>query len=143
MKQWLRHIRGAGGAVGGRTLLLALPFLVSACSDPSGAVCTLIGCSDSLTITFQGPFPPRYQIVLTEEGDTQPLLVLECAAAAPCAEEVFLDSAPVVIRVDLVTELETQSGTFAPTYTTVRPNGPDCLPVCLQGRLVVSRTDLT
>jgi hypothetical protein len=126
-----------------RAFLAALLFLSLACLDPSGPVCTLIGCLDSVVITFQGPFPPSYRIVLTEEGTTQPLLELECTPEAPCAEEVFLDVAPTAVRVELVTELGTQSGTFTPSYTTVRPNGPDCPPECLQGRLAVSRTDLT
>ena len=125
-----------------RTFPVAVALLVSGCSDPSGAVCTLIGCVNTVAITFQGPFPETYQLVLTAESDDQPLLELECSTATPCAEHVILERAPAAIHVELVTDLDTQSGTFTPTYNTVRPNGPDCLPVCLQGELVVSRIEL-
>jgi hypothetical protein len=128
--------------------LLILFLGTAACSgerDGSGNVeCTLIGCSSSLLIHFEGTTAGQYQITLEADGE-----VIECTGTVPTGKGVltcsgqqhfpltpgsldaYIAGTPREVRVtirrdDTPVSLET----LTPTYFENRPNGPHCLPVC-------------
>ncbi|MFO0626182.1 MAG: hypothetical protein U0325_11250 [Polyangiales bacterium] len=96
-----------------------------------GGECTLIGCADGVDITWSGA-SSQDRGTLVADGVTY---AFDCAAAPSstvwCTSTgVRLQRTPTALRVDVVTPSGARSGTFSPRYTTSRPNGPDCDPVC-------------
>jgi hypothetical protein len=124
----------------------------------SGPACTELGCGPSLRVRFVRPSWPaatyRIQVVADgAEGSCSVAVPLGCSTAPQCMG--LLDFAPetsgcgqdpslhsivglaftrttpaaVMVRV-LQGETELGSGSYTPTYTMSRPNGPSCQPEC-------------
>lgn len=130
------------------TLLVAsLASLVACAEEP----CTLIGCASALRVNFgAATIAPPYSVTIL--ADTEPLM-FECAAggllspdpggAAACDATGF--SFPRDPRSVTVTVRPFRDGGFGasrtvtatPAYTTSRPNGPSCDPVCRSGAVTL------
>lgn len=109
------------------TALLA-SALASGCIG--GGECTAIGCADGVNVEWSGA-TMRERGTLVLDGQT---LAFDCSAttaAVWCTPTgLRLMRTPVTLRVEVITDRGVRSGSFTPQYTTSRPNGPDCDPVC-------------
>jgi hypothetical protein len=120
-----------------RPLLPFLALALTACSDHLQLVCTLIGCDSGLEIQVS-PLPttpfrleasaPGYSAVYTQE----------CTDPVNCTRIFLPEFTPDVVRIRVIAGADT---TFVeatnPEYTAVRPNGPDCPPICRIGHVTV------
>ena len=113
-------------------LLCALTAVVtSACSesDPLYRLCTEIGCSSGLHITFDAA-PPPGTIVQAEPSGGLPWRV-ECGVQVSCDNGVFFpDFMPDYVRVRITTPAGEILHEVRPEYEAVMPNGADCPPTC-------------
>jgi hypothetical protein len=124
----------------------------------SGPVCTEIGCGPALRVHFVRTGWPAatYHIETTADGNTAScdvVVPLSCTMGSACtglagfAAEVsgcaldpalhsvagvlFMSSTPASVTLKVSQDgREIGSGSFSPTYTDARPNGPACDPVC-------------
>jgi hypothetical protein len=121
-----------------RFTALGAALLLSACSSfgPDRA-CTLIGCSDGLTIRLASSSPSYKIEVLSEEtGEPIPGRIFECSGA--CPQQVFFNglmAARLTIRVTTAAGSRI-TGISNVEYRISRPNGPGCPPECLQATVV-------
>lgn len=118
-------------------LLLGVAFMgVSGCIV--GGACTAIGCADGVSVAWANP-SPRDRGTLIADGVTY---AFDCAAAPTATvwctpTGLRLSATPTTLRVEVVTSTGTRSGSFTVAYTTSRPNGPDCEPVCRNATVTV------
>jgi len=122
--------------------------------------CTELGCASSFSIEFQRQSawkPGAYSVKATVDGKPftcSATIPLSCNAPDPCPAdapfllglsgcaqdpsqhslsgiEVLQGSAPASIDIEIAQDGSViGTGTFKPTYTTSRPNGPGCEPIC-------------
>lgn len=118
-------------------LSLLLSLVLLSCNDTSGPlVCPQVGCDSGLDIELMGELPETFMIVL-EVPSFRPLIV-ECSPSRPCGERVHVpDFTPDRVFVEVRGEGVQFQEEFIPEYETLRPNGPDCLPECRKGLIVV------
>lgn len=98
--------------------------------------CTLIGCSDGLTVTLQHAPAGAFAVELRVPGAAPRRQ--ECATATPCSTLVFDGVVEPVATVAIITPGGEVTREVRPQYTRLRPNGPDCEPTCLQAQVTVS-----
>lgn len=117
--------------------VLVAGAMVAGCE--MGVSCTLIGCADGVDIVWSGA-SSRDRGTLTIDGVS---VSFDCATAGS-TNGVFcnpnglrLGRTPTDLRVEVVTPSGTRSGTFVVSYTTSRPNGPSCEPVCRSATVTV------
>jgi hypothetical protein len=96
-----------------------------------GGACTTIGCADGVNVEWSGA-TMRERGTLVIDGE---ILAFDCAAGPTAAvwctpKGLRLTRTPTTLRVEVITDRGTRSGSFTPQYTSNRPNGPDCDPVC-------------
>ncbi len=135
-----------------RTIFAALVVTalgISGCTEE----CTAVGCTDSITVTFDHAIERNYTVAITFNGQKG---TADCTSATNPGPEVtvpvsgldrtitctqtgvLLQGAPE----DVVFDFTFQDGTVAtvglkPEYETVEPNGPDCDPTCDQAEVEV------
>jgi hypothetical protein len=114
-----------------------LALLVTSCSSRSEdpVMCTLIACSDGITVELQGDVPSSYTVTARAGTQTR---TRECSAAQPCAPILFENFTPETVTIEVTTAAGTVRREITPEYRTVRPNGPDCPPECRQARIVIT-----
>ena len=150
-------------------LLLAIGasfFQACVVKSADDKVCTLMGCTNGLTIALQASQwqTGTYQVELITDGR-----VVHCSATIPLpkgdpgqtcdasdvrlglsgselpvssqslSEIMFLETQPKVVQVTIgrdSTQLATQ--TFTPSYRTAQPNGPGCEPTCRYAQVTMS-----
>jgi hypothetical protein len=97
--------------------------------------CTLIGCSDSLAVTFTTvPTAPFHLDVRSAAGGS--LFVYDCPDITQCNPSPVLHGALPESAVFTVTyQGRTTSTTARPEYTQSNPNGRGCGPTCTEGRV--------
>jgi hypothetical protein len=122
--------------------LLAAPLLgLLACSGsaPEVRACTMIGCSDGLTVTVANAPPAAYTVeVILPDGSVRSG---RCEVAAQCANGVFVENVSAEqVTVRIVSGASSSSQVVRPQYTVSQPNGPDCPPTCRQARAQVQYT---
>lgn len=130
-------------------------------SAESSGDCTSIGCSDGLTVTFREakwlegdyvvkvradqrtvtctgalPLPPCGTPALSCDG--LGVAISESGCALPPEQQAFdeirIDASPAEVEVSLDFAGKTVViDTATPAYRSLRPNGPECEPVCKQG----------
>ena len=111
---------------------------------PPSRACTLIGCSDSLTLQFSHPLIFPYALQLTaSSGETTSV---NCTAtgfgetpaggqvSALCqADSLTIDQfTPPKLTILVTWQGGSYTTTASPTYQSVQPNGPNCPPTCQQ-----------
>ena len=114
-------------------LIAALALTATAC-DPTGQVCTEMGCSSGLTVEITGTVADSYTVkVDTEDGESW---LRQCRRDEPC-NLFFPDFTPPAVTVAYRSELGVVERQFSPAYQAVRPNGPGCPPECLTATVVM------
>lgn len=115
---------------------------------PDPIECTLIGCSDSVTVIIDGELPTEYSLVLAAPGLNT--VTVRCPSgevegafpvgpdACQAGTFTFMDYAPDQLELTLRYGGTERSESFTPTYETLRPNGPDCPPACRVGQIVLA-----
>lgn len=120
-------------------LLLLLPLLASCEALFGPRACTLIGCTDGISVRVAELPQSVYTVeLLLPDGE---VLSMEClrSAAGVCASEVFFDGiTPPELAVRLTTASGTRTETFRPTYVSHQPNGPGCSPICRQATITMA-----
>ncbi len=116
-----------------------------------GGECTLIGCHDMLTVAFSPPVDDDYDVQLVLDGaivgfdceDGQVVggggQVIACDAAG---FQLLTTASTVEVAASGNVAMWEAFGSGAPDVEEVRPNGPDCEPVCLQGTFSVATQQL-
>lgn len=112
-------------------------LLVAGCTRLSD-VCTLIYCSNSLTVHLAQAPAGAYTIeVFTQPAG--PRYVFTCANAAQCGSSAeFADFTPDQVTVRVTTAAGTRDEVVTPHYSENRPNGSGCGPVCKQAEVTVA-----
>jgi hypothetical protein len=147
-----------GGRRTTRGPVLAAAVLISllagvACteSDP-GTICTLIGCSDAVTVSLDPPIASPYRVraafpagqevafLCTGAGVSEQVgagvAIVTCDPGRftiTCAQaNSFCSASPVTVEVRRA-DAALRTGRLTPAYQTVQPNGPRCDPTCTVG----------
>ncbi|MCU0653954.1 MAG: hypothetical protein MUF64_01240 [Polyangiaceae bacterium] len=138
-------------------LLLACATSMPAAA-PGARNCTTLGCVNGFSLDFSAPsWPPgKYTVELTvdgQRGTCEATLPLQANATARCslpgvslglsgsalpADQHSLsglqwsNARPALVEVSVLRDGAPvgKPASFRPAYTTSRPNGPDCEPVC-------------
>ena len=113
------------------------------CSSTTGTreqVCTAIGCDSGLAVRVEGASTTgAYRVELLPSGETGPRYVAECPDASRCAAGVrFPGFTGDWTLVRVTTAQGTVTREVRPSYQELRPNGPDCPPICRQAVVTVS-----
>jgi hypothetical protein len=149
------------------TLLLLFPVFGCDVlgEDPGGKSCTLIGCQSGLQVQLQhGTWPAGSYSLNVILDDATPVVCIVTLPFASVSTGATCSAATVQVQTSgqalgadqhAVTGLWVQTTpakvqlvlrrdgavmldqTLQPTYTTSRPNGPDCEPLCTQANAVV------
>jgi hypothetical protein len=95
----------------------------------------MIGCNPGLAVEVNGTISGRTTVEVATTGESP--RTFECNASQPCRgflENFMPSQATVTIRLPD----RTVQRNISPQYQDVRPNGPNCDPVCRQARAQVS-----
>jgi hypothetical protein len=132
-------------------VIIIIVVLVILSRLPPRQACTLIGCSDSLTLEFSHPLPQSYTIQLSTTGgesvqvscpsgsvsgqaSTGGNITARCQAGSLALEGFTPQQVTILVT--------WQSGSYKqdanPSYQTVQPNGPNCPPTCRQATMPLS-----
>jgi len=98
-------------------------------------MCTLIACSDGITVELQGNVPQTYTVTARGDGETRSR---ECSPSQPCNPLMFENFTPERVVIEVTSAAGSVRREVTPEYRRVRPNGPNCPPECRQARIVVS-----
>ena len=135
----------------GIPLILVAGILIVLFAIPSFPIsplhmCTLIGCRDSLELTFSHEPPGQYNVLLTTStGETRNVSCNNSEISSVDATVAMCRSGVVTVYdftpADVTIVVSWQGGRYstngAPTYTSFQPNGPDCPPTCRSGKLTI------
>lgn len=117
--------------------VFALALATSSCSSRSEeqVVCTLIACSDGITVEVQGNVPATYTVTARAGTETRSH---QCSSTQPCQPIMFENFTPENVIIEVTSAAGTVRREVKPEYRQVRPNGPKCPPECRQARIVVT-----
>ena len=123
-----------------RVTQLGLAFFLgiglSTCSD-QGRVCTDIGCYSGLEIQVNPAPTVPFRIEAFAPGSSA-LYTQDCANAADCTPVFLPEFTTRDVSVRLIAGGDTTFVEDAqPQYTELRPNGPDCPPICRFGHITI------
>ena len=130
------------GAMAVVALVVALAGLLSACSSEDGdnnLPCTLIGCTDQVTLRALDPagnVVVKVQGIVIADGKT---IAVNCLSGTG-GPDYFCSPGGVVVATGATSlvvnlssgDLGVTALVVTPSYVTTRPNGPKCDPVCKQ-----------
>jgi hypothetical protein len=108
----------------------------AACETPTGAACTLIGCSDGLTVEVHATSGMRVEVKASAAGDEMRTGTCTVLPSGTCTVR-FDDFKPESVSLVVSSEGQPATVTVTPTYEVVQPNGPDCPPACHQATVSV------
>lgn len=115
--------------------VLAIALATSASGDCAGVVdCTLIGCSDGLSVRVVDDLPGPATVRVTADGETR---MFSCDPAYAC-RGFFGGWSPAEVDVEVVWATGSFAARATPEYEMVYPNGRRCGPECRQGDVVVT-----
>jgi hypothetical protein len=115
----------------------AAAVLLGGCEALEPKACTMIGCSDGLTVALELRPAGAFRIELRVPGAATPY-VYDCPDPSRCASgALFEELTPETATVTVTTARGTVVRDVRPAYTTSRPNGGDCPPVCRQATVTV------
>ena len=119
-----------------RMASLFLVVVLFGCNAPPEPVaCTMIGCSNGLSIRVNGTLTSNYTV--TVSANNQVIGTFNCTAGQQCMN--FIENqTPATISVVIQGAGQKITRAYQPEYQNSRPNGPDCPPQCRQATVVVS-----
>lgn len=134
---------------------LASLFLLGACAGnplPEGPSCTLLGCEGGLNITIPVEVSQAYQLKLTA-ADKETITAscpgegtstLRCWPGEPGkAASVFVPQyTPEELTIEITAADQVLTQTVKPSYKELKPNGPNCSPICTQATIELKAADL-
>jgi hypothetical protein len=116
-------------------MLVAVTACASSEPDEGPRVCTMIGCSNGLSIVVNSTV--QQDLTVTVLSGEQTLHSFTCRAGQPC--QTFLENqTPMNVTVRVTSSAGTVSREYAPEYRMNRPNGPDCPPECRQATVTMA-----
>lgn len=117
--------------------LFIIALLMTSCGGRSDepVMCTLIACSDGITVELQGNVPANYTVTARAGSEARSH---ECSQAQPCGPIMFENFTPDRVAIEITSAAGTVRREVTPEYRTVRPNGPNCPPECRQARVIVT-----
>ncbi|HVF59584.1 MAG TPA: hypothetical protein VNJ70_07235 [Thermoanaerobaculia bacterium] len=120
----------------GAVVLSILPGCQPAPPAPEPKACTMIGCSDGITVVVENaPAPPYTVEVILPDGTSR---TSRCEAAPGCDAGLFFEGVTAEeLTVRVTAGAGSSSEVVHPTYHVVQPNGPGCPPICKQARVQV------
>jgi len=114
-------------------------IVLTGCGPSATGACTEIGCSPGLRVSIaSNPLSP-WRIEVTDL-DSGVMKSVECPATFPatrCPPAFFPDFYATRVRVVTIAGGFVREDRFEATYIDMRPNGPNCPPVCRTAELVV------
>jgi hypothetical protein len=122
-----------------RAIILAVIAIAAACSQASSQppqICTRIGCESGLRVELSGAPAGPFRVEAQAAGEAAPR-VFECRTGERCESAFFADFTPEEATIRVVADGRTTARNVRPRYERVQPNGPDCPPICWQGRVRV------
>ncbi len=122
-----------------RPLAAAGLLLLTGCvGDLLVGACTLIGCANGLSISLARIPNDAYTVQLLVEGEAP--REVNCPDPSRCNGPAFFfeNTLPTVATVVVTTSAGEARQEVRPTYTTNRPNGRGCDPVCRNGTATFS-----
>lgn len=139
-----------------RILLILIPLsligivVYLVINPPERFFCTMMGCFDSLEISFATQPTQEYSIQLTSNsGETRAVTCTpgKYEARYPgstsnpviCGNSsvTFLEFSPKEVTVEVIWQGGSFTSTERPSYEGFRPNGPYCAPECRRGKLLL------
>jgi hypothetical protein len=111
---------------------------VGGCDVAGPRACTLIGCTDGLTVEVIGLTSPGpiTVVVIAPDGASRSATVT-CAGGASCPF-LFGNFSPTSVTINVSAGSQSRQVTVQPDYQTNRPNGPECPPECRSARVTVA-----
>jgi hypothetical protein len=122
-----------------------LPLMLAACAaacarnteqDAEPQVCTRIGCSDGVTVEVTGNRTAHVAVEVVAGGvvvDT-----FDCEASDATCRSMIEGLSEGRITVTIRSGDQSNQRTYEPEFRNVRPNGPDCPPVCRQATVSIA-----
>jgi hypothetical protein len=119
-----------------KAVLVAVLALTACFTDDreENGPCTLIGCTNALTVTVTNPPAEPYRVDATAGTDTRSQ---NCAMGVPCPIH-FFNFLPARVTIDVVAASGTATYDVIPLQSTSQPNGPRCGPSCTNANVTVS-----
>ena len=113
-----------------------LALLLFGCNAPPEPVaCTMIGCSNGLSIRVNSTQTSNYSV--TVSANNQVIGRFDCTAGQQCMN--FIENqTPDSISVVIQSSGGTVTRSYRPEYQNNRPNGPNCPPECKQATVIVT-----
>jgi hypothetical protein len=96
--------------------------------------CTLVGCTNALSVTLTHPPAEPYRVEATAGTDTRSQ---NCAMGVPCPVH-FFNFLPARATINVVAASGTATYDVIPLQSTSQPNGPRCGPTCTRASVTVS-----
>ncbi len=112
---------------------------ITACDSASDVhACTRIGCTSEVEVVLTPPPQGAFRVELSSPGSLAQY-VRDCQDATTCGRLVFPDFTPSYVSVRVTTSTDTVFVEAVPVeFQESQPNGPDCPPTCLHGRVEVA-----
>ena len=109
---------------------------LSACDDPIGHDCTLIGCFDGLQVDIRGLADTEYEVVAEGlEGESR---TGECVVSSDgTCRVMFVGFYPSEVTLSVTGADQQVSVKLQPAYEESQPNGPDCPPTCRNATVAI------
>jgi len=124
------------------SLLTGLLLAGSSCNLLLPIDCTLIGCSDALSVEITDAGSERYRVVLLVQGEEVAAREVDCGGPAGC--RAYFEEAPAEATI----RIEAEDGSVVehlvrPNYEPQYPNGRRCdrEPVCHQASVALRAPD--
>jgi hypothetical protein len=107
------------------------------CDVSSPRPCTLIGCTDGLTVEVTAPtLSGSITVVDTAPDGASRTTTVTCAGTT--CPFIFGDFSPATVTIDVSAGSQSRQVILQPQYQLNRPNGPDCPPECRSARVSVA-----
>lgn len=120
-------------------LIFFIVLSLSGCGNQAQVpqqACTLIGCSDGVTVVVTEAPDSPYTVEITLPDGT--VLTRRCEGVDGCAQGLFFGEVTAETVLVRVTGEGSASETMVSLeYEQLQPNGPDCPPTCAQARVEV------
>ncbi|GAB4378472.1 MAG: hypothetical protein Kow0075_08430 [Salibacteraceae bacterium] len=116
-----------------------VPLAVVALWSCSFLPCGLIGCVDGVVVDFEVEDSAAVTLELYSGGNLD--TIVTCGFNSPdsseCTDFFYAHSLPDKARITAVRAGNTYTEEYLIPYNSVRPNGENCSPECIQGKVLI------